>query len=129
MPRMSISNLVVDVDDYGNPTLLQTDELTPVDGVGRELVGATVLAKADINAPLRFNAGAPAQISIDSDEVLQLRPGKSTIRVYIAGAGVPTFAAVGGSGVTIVGGVPAGLAQHSFVVLVHTGIANRWAYA
>jgi hypothetical protein len=129
MTRVSAANLMAEVDDYGNPTLLQADEITPIDGTARTIVGADTIRKTDLGPVIPFNNAATAVLSIPSDAALELRPGKTVLTVWVQGSGVPTFAAAGGSGVVIRGTPPAGAAQYSFIVLVHTGVANTWAYA
>ena len=58
--------------------------------------------------------------------VVGSKVGSSQIVVYVQGVGVPTFT---GSGSTIQGTAPSGLAQFSTIVLNHTGNANEWSYA
>lgn len=95
----------------------------------RQITGAATLTAADVGPTLRFNSGSTAVLTVPSDATLGVvgsKVGNSQIVVYVQGAGVPTFT---GSGSTIQGTAPSGLAQFSTIVLNHTGNANEWSYA
>lgn len=92
----------------------------------REITGAATLGATDVDCVLRFNSGSTAALTLANDATLTPIVGKSTIAVFIQGAGVPTIAA---GTATLVGSPRSGLAQNDTIVLVHTGIANTWAYA
>lgn len=96
-------------------------------GTSREITGAATLIASDVNAVIRFNSASTAVITIPSDTTLGIVTyGTQSITVYVAGAGVPTFA---GSGATINGSPRSGIAQDQFITLVQAGAANTWAYA
>lgn len=98
-------------------------------GTPREITGAATLGPTDANCCLRFNSASTAALTVPADSTMKINAnnrGRKSITVYVDGAGVPTFSA---SGTTIQGSARSGLAQHSVIVLLHTGEADTWVYA
>lgn len=94
--------------------------------VPRAVTTTVTLGPTDVDCTIRANSGSTFVITLANDATLTPVVGKSAITVFVQGVGVPTFAA---GTATLLGSPRSGIAQNEFIVLVHTGIADTWAYA